>query len=132
MSAALADRVAAREWYHTLELAPGVVTPGGFDLRDMPDKVGLPASLGGQRCLDVGTFDGFWAFELERRGASEVLALDVPAADRTPGVGGADDHLGARVPRCVARHSGQRDQHAGLPRRPQAAHRLVPVLVRHG
>ena len=33
MSAALADRVAARDWYHTLELAPGVVTPGWFDLR---------------------------------------------------------------------------------------------------
>jgi len=78
MSAALADRVAAREWYHTLELAPGVVTPGWFDLRDMPDKVGLPASLGGQRCLDVGTFDGFWAFAMERRGAAEVVATDVP------------------------------------------------------
>ena len=28
------------------------------------------------RVLDVGTFEGFWAFELERRGA-EVVALDV-------------------------------------------------------
>ena len=78
MSAALADRVAARDWYHTLELAPGVVTPGWFDLRDMPDKVGLPASLAAQRCLDVGTFDGFWAFAMERRGAAEVVAADVP------------------------------------------------------
>ena len=51
---------------------------GWFDLRDMPDKVGLPASLAGQRCLDVGTFDGFWAFAMERRGAAEVVAADVP------------------------------------------------------
>jgi tRNA (mo5U34)-methyltransferase len=33
----------------------------------------------GKRCLDVGTADGFWAFELERRGAAEVVALDRPS-----------------------------------------------------
>jgi tRNA (mo5U34)-methyltransferase len=38
-----------------------------------------PSSLTGLRCLDVGTMDGFWAFELERRGAAEVVAID-PAA----------------------------------------------------
>ena len=32
----------------------------------------------GKRCLDVGTWDGYLAFELERRGASEVVALDIP------------------------------------------------------
>jgi tRNA (mo5U34)-methyltransferase len=31
----------------------------------------------GLRCLDVGTYDGFLAFELERRGAAEVVALDI-------------------------------------------------------
>jgi tRNA (mo5U34)-methyltransferase len=30
----------------------------------------------GMKALDVGTFDGFWAFEMERRGA-EVVAIDV-------------------------------------------------------
>jgi tRNA (mo5U34)-methyltransferase len=38
----------------------------------------LPPSLTGRRCLDVGTWDGFWAFEMERRGADEVHAVDVP------------------------------------------------------
>jgi tRNA (mo5U34)-methyltransferase len=33
----------------------------------------------GQRCLDIGTANGFWAFELERRGASDVLATDRPS-----------------------------------------------------
>jgi tRNA (mo5U34)-methyltransferase len=28
-------------------------------------------------CLDVGTMDGFWAFEMERRGAAEVTAVDL-------------------------------------------------------
>ncbi|MGI8633472.1 MAG: class I SAM-dependent methyltransferase [Solirubrobacterales bacterium] len=69
-------RVDALSWYHTLELAPGVETPGMFDLRPFVDRYELPADLTGMRALDVGTFDGFWAFELERRGA-EVTALDV-------------------------------------------------------
>jgi len=65
------------QWYHTIELAPGNVTPGWFDLRSVPAKLPLPASLRGMRALDVGTFDGFWAFELERRGADEVVAVDL-------------------------------------------------------
>jgi tRNA (mo5U34)-methyltransferase len=31
----------------------------------------------GKRCLDVGTYDGFLAFELERRGAASVVATDI-------------------------------------------------------
>jgi tRNA (mo5U34)-methyltransferase len=66
-----------REWYHTLELAPGVRTPGYFDHGPLLPKLPIPASLAGKRCLDIGTFDGFWAFELERRGAAEVIAADI-------------------------------------------------------
>ena len=79
---ALEEEIARLDWYHTLELAPGVVTPGFLDTRQVVSKVPLPASLAGKRCLDVGTFNGFWAFEMERRGASEVVAIDVldPAA----------------------------------------------------
>lgn len=67
-------------WYHSIELPGGVVTPGHVDLRALPDRV-LPASLAGHRALDVGTFDGFWAFALEQRGAAEVVAIDVPAIE---------------------------------------------------
>lgn len=63
-------------WYHTLELAPGIVTPGRFDLRPVLSRLPWP-DVGGKRCLDVGTYDGFFAFELERRGAREVVATDV-------------------------------------------------------
>src|SRR3954453_948802 len=62
--------------YHTQEVAPGLVTPGMFDLRPYLDRYGLPDELSGKRVLDVGTFEGFWAFELERRGA-EVTGIDV-------------------------------------------------------
>ena len=69
--------VGAREWYHTIEVAPGVSTPGWFDTVGVAAQLPWP-SLAGLRCLDVGTFDGFWAFEMERRGAAEVVAVDVP------------------------------------------------------
>ena len=72
----LRERVDAIDWYHTLELSPGVVTPGWFDTRTVVPRLPIPASLEGMRCLDVGTFDGFWAFEMERRGGS-VTAVDV-------------------------------------------------------
>jgi tRNA (mo5U34)-methyltransferase len=48
-----------------------------MDTRQAARHVDWPAQLEGGRCLDVGTFDGFWAFEMERRGAAEVIALDV-------------------------------------------------------
>jgi SAM-dependent methyltransferase len=72
IEAAVADNAA---WYHTLELPHGVLTPGQIDLREVAPKL-LPPDLTGRRALDVGTFDGFWAFELERRGA-EVVAIDL-------------------------------------------------------
>ena len=67
-------------WYHTIDLAPGATTPGAVDLRSLAPKV-LPRRLDGVRALDVGTFDGFWAFELERRGAAEVVATDLDRFD---------------------------------------------------
>ncbi len=73
----LADRVASTEWYHTVKLPGGIVTPGGFNTLDELGRVPFPASLAGRRCLDVGTADGFWAFEMERRGAAEVVAIDL-------------------------------------------------------
>jgi tRNA (mo5U34)-methyltransferase len=63
-------------WYHALELAPGVVTPGWFDVRTIMDRVPFP-DVRGKRCLDIGTYDGFFAFEMERRGAAEVIATDI-------------------------------------------------------
>ncbi|HEV2062738.1 MAG TPA: methyltransferase domain-containing protein [Solirubrobacteraceae bacterium] len=64
-------------WYHTLDLGQGVVTPGMFDHRPVLDRYPLPDDLSGMRCLDVATMDGFWAFEMERRGAASVVALDL-------------------------------------------------------
>jgi tRNA (mo5U34)-methyltransferase len=67
-------------WYHTIELAPGIVTPGLFDLRGVVDRLPWP-NVRGARCLDIATYDGFFAFELERRGAAEVVATDIKDYD---------------------------------------------------
>lgn len=72
-------RIAAHgRWWHVIELAPGIVTPGDDSNRmKLPilDALGLPAGLNGVRALDVGCSDGYFTFELERRGA-EVVAID--------------------------------------------------------
>lgn len=117
-SAPLRERIAALGWYHTLELAPGVTTPGMFDLRGYVDRYGLPPRLDGLRVLDVGSWDGFWAFEFERRGAAEVIALDLdderaldfpprrrpehfPQTPRGAGFALAREALGSNVTRVV-------------------------------
>ena len=72
-----ASRIAGHRWWHTIDVAPGVSTPGAWDLRPMAGRIPWPDTLSGARCLDVGTMDGFWAFEMERRGAAEVVGIDV-------------------------------------------------------
>jgi len=106
MTPELRQRVAELDWYHTLELAPGVVTPGWFDLRGVVDQVPIPDALHGARVLDVGTFDGFWAFEMERRGAAEVVAIDVldPAGWDWPV--GSDDAVVHEIGKRKARGAG--------------------------
>jgi tRNA (mo5U34)-methyltransferase len=79
VSSELRTRIASNQlWYHTLELAPGVETPGWFDLRPVLPRIPFP-DVRGKRCLDIATYDGFFAFEMERRGAAEVVATDVPS-----------------------------------------------------
>jgi len=116
----LAARAAAQRWYHTIELAPGLVTPGWFDLRPFVWRYGLPDRLDGLRVLDVGTWDGFWAFELERRGA-EVVALDVDREEeydvpprRRPEKGGRGSE--------IDRGAGFRLAHAALGSRVRRVH----------
>jgi tRNA (mo5U34)-methyltransferase len=76
-NAELLAEVERYPWYHTLELGHGVVTEAMFDHRPVLDRYPVPADLSGLRCLDVGTMDGFWAFEMERRGAGSITAIDL-------------------------------------------------------
>lgn len=77
----LATRAAELKWYHTFDLPGGVTTPGMFDHRRFVTKLPFPASLAGKRCLDAASADGFFSFEMARRGADEVVSLDLPDPD---------------------------------------------------
>ncbi len=66
------------EWYHSIELAPGVVTPGRAPLATWDAtlrNLRLP-DLRGKTVLDIGAYDGFFSFAAEKLGASRVVALD--------------------------------------------------------
>jgi tRNA (mo5U34)-methyltransferase len=77
----LRDQAAAVNWFHSIELAPGVVTTGADDTRKRVDILQIPAELSGRTVLDVGAWDGFFSFEAERRGARRVVATDSLAWD---------------------------------------------------
>jgi tRNA (mo5U34)-methyltransferase len=74
---AIRDRISAHIWYHSINLGHGVITPGAYNHYPYLHEYRLPERLDGMRVLDVATFDGFWAFEFERRGAADIVALDV-------------------------------------------------------
>ena len=67
-----------KDWFHSIDVG-GATTPGTCTpeyLRSLLETMKLPDDLRGQRVLDIGTYDGYFAFECERRGA-EVVAIDV-------------------------------------------------------
>ena len=73
----LADSVPS--WWHSIDLGQGVVTKGHKTpeiLAGELDAFRLP-DLRGRTVLDINTWDGFYAFEAERRGAVSVTALDL-------------------------------------------------------
>jgi tRNA (mo5U34)-methyltransferase len=119
----LLEQAKQRRWYHALELAPGFATEGLFDLRPYVGEYGLPERMDGLRALEVGCWDGFWSFEMERRGA-EVVAIDLdderdldwparrrpqqfPDAPRGEGFRLAKEILGSKVERinCSVYHA---------------------------
>lgn len=96
-----AEAIAGLPWWHRIEVAPGVTTPGAWDLAPMAARLPWPAArLDGLRCLDVGTMDGFWAFEMERRGAADVVAVDLldPARQDGRATGGRRRRAGPTPP----------------------------------
>jgi len=65
-------------WYHSIELPNGEIIQGHqtveqqrLRLRQFP----IPEDLRGKRVLDIGAWDGWFSFEMEKRGAS-VVAID--------------------------------------------------------
>jgi tRNA (mo5U34)-methyltransferase len=72
----LRREVDSRTWFHSIDLGQGIVTPGEKNTLVEVDHFRIPEDLSGQTVLDVGAYDGFYAFEAERRGARRVVAAD--------------------------------------------------------
>src|SRR5262252_10717699 len=65
-------------WYHSIQLPNGEVTPGlqtPQQLRMRVRQFPIAEDLRGKRVLDIGAWDGWFSFEMERRGAT-VIAID--------------------------------------------------------
>ena len=78
------EELARLGWYHSMELPDGRVIQGyqSLDvLRRRAAQFPIPADLHGCRVLDIGAWDGWFSFEMERRGA-QVLAVDSTAFER--------------------------------------------------
>jgi tRNA (mo5U34)-methyltransferase len=92
-------RIESRNWYHSIEIEPGLVTPGSLSaqvLHRMLERLRLPTSLAGLTVLDIGAWDGFYSFEAERRGAKRVVAYDLAPPDYF-GFATAKELLGSNV-----------------------------------
>ncbi|HXE64811.1 MAG TPA: methyltransferase domain-containing protein [Bryobacteraceae bacterium] len=72
------ERLSKLGWYHSIELPDGTVIPGHQSIEQQSKRLRqfhIPEDLTGKRVLDIGAWDGWFSFEMERRGAS-VMALD--------------------------------------------------------
>lgn len=67
-----------RGFWHSFELPDGSRIQGVNELEALKRRLAqfpIPQDLRGKRVLDVGAWDGWFSFEMERRGA-EVVAID--------------------------------------------------------
>ena len=76
MDSRVREEIAGIDWYHTIDLGNGIVTPGVDNTRERLPVMQMPPDLTGKSVLDIGAWVGFFSFEAERRGASRVLAVD--------------------------------------------------------
>jgi len=73
----LRETIKKHFWFHSIELRPGIITPGRSGEQNTLPHLLLPEKMTGLSVLDVGCWDGFFSFECERRGAKRVVAADI-------------------------------------------------------
>ncbi len=72
------ERLDEMGWWHSFELPDGNIIQGVSTLASQKMRIAqfpIPPDLTGKRVLDIGTWDGWFALEMERRGA-DVVAID--------------------------------------------------------
>src|SRR5580700_2619635 len=72
------EELAQLGWYHSIELPDGRILRGHQTIAQLKERIArypIPQDLTGKRVLDIGAWDGWFSFEMERRGAT-VVAVD--------------------------------------------------------
>ena len=74
----LLKSIAEYSFFQTIDLGDGIKTPGRPTTPKQKQVLALIESmnLDGKRAIDIGCANGLFAFAAEKRGASEVLAVD--------------------------------------------------------
>jgi tRNA (mo5U34)-methyltransferase len=74
----LRSRVDAATWWHSIDLGGGIVTPGAKTAEELEKELAWLklGDLRGKSVLDIGSWDGYFAFAAEKLGADRVVALD--------------------------------------------------------
>jgi tRNA (mo5U34)-methyltransferase len=82
-------------WHQRFDV-DGVTSPGYHDMNVLMSSAQMPDNLSGVTVIDIGTTNGATAFECERRGAKEVVAVDLCGPDIF-GFEKLARHLGSQV-----------------------------------
>jgi tRNA (mo5U34)-methyltransferase len=80
----LSGKLSELGYYHSIELPDGQIIPGIQSIEKQRWRLAqfpIPQDLRGKRVLDIGAWDGWFSFEMERRGAS-VVAVDATKKTR--------------------------------------------------
>jgi tRNA (mo5U34)-methyltransferase len=102
-------------YYHSIELPDGRIIPGFQTIETQRSRIAqfpIPQDLRGKRVLDIGAWDGWFSFEMERRGAT-VVAVDATKKTRfleaKAMMGSKVEHVVADICRLTPRDVGYFD-----------------------
>lgn len=96
----LAEEVKKYDWMHCIDLGEGVITPGKWPRNRHIERAFQQIDFQGKKVLDIGTCNGIWSFEAEKRGATEVHSVDFLTYDNywcTPAYKFAHKTLGSKA-----------------------------------
>ncbi|QBQ54508.1 DUF1698 domain-containing protein [Nitrosococcus wardiae] len=96
----LEEEVKKFEWMHSIDLENGIITPGKWPRNPHIEKAFDKINFEEKKVLDIGTCNGLWSFEAEKRGASEVYSIDYLIHDNywcTPAYRFAHDTLQSKA-----------------------------------
>jgi len=96
-------------FYQAIDLPGRGHVPGAWDHRRSADVYLGHSAFKGKTALDIGPANGFWSFEMEKRGA-EVTALELGEDDEWDAVPHADQDAGSLTGQLKLNVAGTHEQ----------------------